>query len=168
MKAVCLSIQSADGKVYEETAAELRESGYEVYVRSYNYDIVEDDPVLYHDMAKDSQDADFIFVRCMSDPTRFKRFDQYEKVLRNCRGDVFIFSGNLDVRLLYRDLFKGTDEEFFLLSKYADLRGKENDKGIFLWAYRKYDDPSFELPEPVEQRIDGLSVDGPMDGSSKT
>ena len=156
MKAVCLSIQSADGKVYEETAAELREEGYDVHVRAFNYDLTEEDPVVYHDLVKDSQDADFIFVRCMSDPTRFKRFDQYEKILRNCRGDIFIYSGNLDVRLLYRDMFKGTDEEFFLLSKYADLRGKENDKAIFLWAYKKYDDPSVEIPEPVEQRIDGI------------
>ena len=116
MRAVCLSIQSADGKVYDETAAELREEyGYDITVRAYNYEVVEDDPIAYHDMVKDSQDADFIFVRCMSDPTRFKRFDQYEKILRNCRGDVFIYSGNLDVRLLYRDMFKGTDEDFFLL-----------------------------------------------------
>ena len=157
MKAVCLSIQSADAKIYVETAAELREEfGYDIVVKGYNYDSVEEDPVLYHDMAKDSEDADLVFLRCMSDPTRFKRFEQYEKVLRRCRGDVFIFSGNLDVRLLYRELFKGTDEEFFLLSKYADLRGKDNDKGIFLWAYRKYNDPSVTLPEPVALRADGI------------
>ena len=157
MRIVCLSIQSADAKMYVETGDELREEfGYDITVKGYNYDMVEEDPVVFHDLKKDTLDADFVYLRCMSDPTRFKRFEQYEKVLRQCKGDVFIFSGNLDVRLLYRDLLKGTDEDFFLISKYADLRGKENDKALFLWAYKKHVDPSIELPEPVEQRMDGI------------
>ena len=157
MKAVFLSIQSSDAKLYEEEAAELREEfGYDIRVKGYNYDSAEDDPVIYHDMVKDSLDADFVFVRCMSDPTRFKRFEQYEKTLKQCKGDVFIFSGNLDVRLLYRDYFKGSDEDFFLLSKFTDLRGRENDKALLLWAYRKYDDPNVTVPEPAAQRQDGI------------
>ena len=77
MKAVCLSIQSADARIYEEAAAELRqEFGYDITVKGYNYDTVEEDPVVYHDMVKDSEDAEFVFLRCMSDPTRFKRFEQ--------------------------------------------------------------------------------------------
>ena len=157
MKIVCLSIQSADAKMYVETGDELREeTGYDIVVKGYNYDTVEEDPLVFHDLKKDSLDADFVYLRCMSDPTRFKRFEQYERVLKQCKGNVFIFSGNLDVRLLYRDLFKGTDEDFFLVSKYADLRGKENDRALFLWAYKFAVDPNVELPEPVAQRMDGI------------
>ena len=133
-----------------------KEHGYDITAKGYNKEDAEDDPIVFHDMVKDSQDADFILIKCMSDPGRFKRFEAYEKILRTCRADIFIFSGNLDVRLLYRDLFKDTDENYLLLSKYAELRGKENDTGIFLWAYRKYVDDSIELPEPVEQRTDGI------------
>ena len=157
MKAVCLSIQSNDARIYSEAAAELtREFGYDIRIKAYNHTDLEEDPIAFNEMLKESLDADLIFVKCMSDPTRFRRFDRYEETLKVCKGDVFIFSGNLEVRLLYRDLFKGTDEEYFLLSKFADLRGIENDKGILLWAVRKYDDPSAEIPEPAVQRTDGI------------
>ena len=143
--------------MYVDSADELREEkGYDITVKGYNYDLVEEDPVVFHDLKKDSEDADLVFIRCMSDPTRFKRFEAYEKVLRKCKGDVFIFSGNMDVMLLYRDLFKGSDEDYFLLAKFSDLRGKENDKGILIWAYKKYVDPAAEVPQPVKQRMDGI------------
>ena len=156
MRAVCFSIQSNDAMIYVREADELREAGYDISVKGYNREEAEEDPLVYHELKKDTLDADFVFIRCMSDPTRFKRFEDYEKVLRKCKGDVFLFSGNLDVRLLYRELFKGTDEEFFLLSKYTELRGRENDKSILLWAIRKYDHQDIELPEPVTLRDDGI------------
>ena len=157
MKAVYLSVQTTDAKVFEEIAAELRdEFGYDITIAGYNGEEVEEDPLLFDDLKRQSLDADFIFIKCMADPTRFKRFEKYENTLKSCKGCIFIYSGNLDVRLLYRDYFKGTDQDYILLCRYTDSRGKENERCLFLWAYRKYVDDSIRLPEPVSQRADGV------------
>ena len=69
----------------------------------------------------------------MSDTNRFKRYDKYEKVLEECKGYVLVFSGNAEVTMMKRALFKGSDEEFAQVSRYAASRGPENDLGMMKW-----------------------------------
>ena len=74
--------------------------------------------------------ADFVFMRCMSDTHRFKRFDKFETVLQEINGYVLIFSGNPEITMLNRHLFKGTDEQYASVAKYAASRGPDNDYGM--------------------------------------
>ena len=156
MKAVFLSIQSMDASIFPDLAADIRESGIDVWASGYNHDAVESDPLTYHRLVEDTVEADIVFIRCMADPSKFSRFPEYEKTLRKCEGLVLFHSKNPEVRLMYRDLFAGDDKDFISMSRYADLKGKENDRALLLYAYRMMTGDEIDVPEPIVNRADGI------------
>jgi len=157
MRIVNLSIQSTDAKMLVGPVSEVEEElGINIDLFCANAADVDEDVLMYQRLVAATEGADFVFIRCMSDPGKFKWFERYEAVLRSIKGRVLLFSGNAEVRLLYRDLFNGSDQDFFILCKYFGYRGHLNDKGIILWAYKAQIDPDYQLPEPVKQRPDGI------------
>ncbi len=156
MKAVFLSIQSMDASIFPELAAEIRETGIDIQASGYNHDAADSDPLVYHRLAEDTREADIIFIRCMADPSKFSRFADYEKILRECRGLVLFHSKSPEVRLMYRDLFAGDDRDFIAMSRYADMKGRENDRALLLYAYRMVTGDGIEVPEPIINRSDGI------------
>ena len=169
MRFVCLSIQSMDATVFPELAEEIRsEQGIDLTVFGYNHDVVESDPLVYRELVEESLKADFILIRCMADPYKFRRFEDYEKVLRECTGRVLFHSKNPEVRLLYKDMFVGEDEDFLKLCLYADMKGRDNDKGLLLYAYRMLGGTGADVPEPIVNRSDGIYHSGfPTDVSEE-
>ena len=79
MKIVVLSIQSADSHVIAEPAHRLQELGIPVEIHNWNHEEIDDDPLQLQELIRYTQDADFTFVRCMSDVYRCKKFERYEK-----------------------------------------------------------------------------------------
>lgn len=157
MKIVNLSIQSVSPLAILGPARELEEEeGLDIEVFCCTGDEAEGDPLAYRQLVQATKEADMVIVRCMSDPHKFKRFERYEKLLKGIDGYVIIHSGDADVRLSYRDLFKGTDEDFVLLSRYLSYRGLENERGPILWLNRALGGRDIPLPEPFRQRGDGI------------
>ncbi|MBR7005492.1 MAG: cobaltochelatase subunit CobN [Candidatus Methanomethylophilaceae archaeon] len=169
MRAVYLSIQTTDASAYMDAAESANEkAGARISFYGCNRSDAEDDPLTFHELSQRTREADFVFVRCMADPTRFRRFDEYEKTLRECPGIVFVFSGSPDVQIAYRDLFKGSDEDFVRLCSYAALKGRENDESLLLYAYRMATGADVEVPDPVSNRSDGIYRKGfPQDVSKE-
>ena len=156
MRIVNVSVNSSDPRVMIDPVRSVAEKeGIDVTVDCYNAYDCDDDPLKYRDLVESTKDADLVIIRCMTDPTRFGRFETYESVLKESDGYVLIYSGNPDVKFMYRDLFKGTDEEFIELSRYVGYRGAENDRGIVYWLYSKLGG-DLEVPPPVVQRTDGI------------
>lgn len=155
MRIVIISLQSADASVMAEPAEELRKYGIEPEIYAINSDDADDDVLVYQELARRTRAADLVYLRCMSDTARFKRYGRYEKVLEECKGYVFVFSGNAEVTVMKRPLFRGTDEEFAQVSRYAASRGPENDLGMMKWFAHRLGLLEEEPPEPVEQRKDG-------------
>ena len=156
MRILNLSINSSDPRSMEAPLLSFADKeGIPITIDCFTANECDDDPLRYRDLVESTKLADLIIIRCMTDPTRFKRFDMYESVLKGVDGYVFIHSGNSDVRFMYRDLFKGTDEEFITLSRYVGYRGEENDIGIAYWLNSKLGG-SLPVPEPVVQRTDGI------------
>jgi len=156
LKVVYISIQSSDSSTFK-TGVDLYQerTGNSVDLFHVNGEAVDDDPLVYHDLVLRSKEADLIIIRCMADPTRMKRFDRYEEVLRECKGYVMIHLPSADVGLLYRDYFKGTDEEFILLRTYLINRDRENDVSILQWLNHKLTGEG-SVPEPVTSRESGI------------
>ena len=156
LKVVYISIQSSDSSTFK-TGVDLYQerTGNSVDLFHVNGEAVDDDPLVYHDLVLRSKEADLIIIRCMADPTRMKRFDRYEEVLRECKGYVMIHLPSADVGLLYRDHFKGTDEEFILLRTYLINRDRENDVSILQWLNHKLTGEG-SVPEPVTSRESGI------------
>ena len=156
LKVVYISIQSSDSSTFK-VGADLYEerTGNTVDLFHVNGEVVDDDPLVYHDLVLRSKAADLVIIRCMADPTRMKRFDRYEEVLRECKGYVMIHLPSADVGLLYRDHFKGTDEEFILLRTFLINRDRENDVSILQWLNYKLTGEG-SVPEPVTSRESGI------------
>lgn len=157
MRIVYVSIQSSDARNMERPISELcAERGVDYDIYCVNGNEVDDDPLVYHELVRRSKVADLIILRCMADPARMKRFSSYENVLRDCPGYVDVFAGNMEVRLLYRDMFKGDDREYVLLNEYIGGRGYENDRNIGLWLMKALGITDEELPEPTRNRESGI------------
>ena len=157
MKIVYVSIQSVDPNLTKRVARDLREKeGLDIESFGWTSEELEDDPLKFQNLLQVTREADLVIIRCMSDSHRFKRFERYEKLLKDVEGYVLVHSGNADVCLAYRDLFKGSDEDHALLSKYLGYRGIENEKGIILWLNKKMGGKEIPLPEPFRQRTDGI------------
>ena len=156
LKIVYISVQTADSgtmKVAADTFTE--ETGIEVDLFHANSESIDDDPLLYHELVLRSKVADLILLRCMADPTRMKRFERYEQVLADCPGYIMIHSGSLDVGLLYRDRFKGPDEDFFLVRTFLTNRTRENDVGIIHWLRNRVTGEG-NVPAPTTSREHGI------------
>lgn len=156
LKIVYISIQSTDaGSMRAPAEDECRENGWDLDILCANDADIDSDPLLYHDVVGRCRVADLVLVRSMSDPTRMKRFHQLESVLRECPGYVMVYSGNVEVGLMYRDLFKGDDGDYARLMAYVRGRGADNDRAIVRWLNMKLTGEG-DLPEPVGHPSDGI------------
>ncbi len=156
LRIVYVTIQSVDSSTFRAPAEEVcRENGWDLDLFCANDGEIDGDPLTYHELVKRSKEADLVLVRVMADPTRMRRFEQWEKVLKECKGYVHIYSGNLDVSLVYRDLFKGDDREYMRLREYVRGRGRENDAAIVMWLHRMLTGEG-DVPEVQEQPSDGI------------
>lgn len=156
LRIVYISIQSTDASSMRGPAEDVcRENGWKVDILCANDIDIDGDALTYHDVEHRCRVADLVLIRSMSDPTRMARFERLEKVLRECPGYVMVYSGNTEVSLLYRDLFKGDDREYARLMSYVRGRGPENDRSIVLWLHRMLTGEG-ELPEPVTHRQNGI------------
>ncbi len=157
MKIVNISVNSTDPKMIIPPARELEdEFGLEIELFCWDSSELDDDLLKYQELVRVTKDADLILIRCMADPTRFNRFDKYENLLKEAKGLVLVYSGNADVKFVYRNLFSGSDEEFIELGKYVGYRGVENERGLLLWLNRRLGGPAIEVPEPMKQRTNGI------------
>lgn len=156
MKIVYISVQSMDAKNMELPVRNVaEENGWDVEIYCVNANEVDDDPLVYHELVRRTSVADLVLMRCMTEPGRMKRFERYEQVLKDCPGRVVIYAGNMEIRLMYRDLFKGDDSDYILLGEYMRNRGAENDRAIVKWLHHDMTGEG-EVPEPVTTRPNGI------------
>lgn len=156
MKVVYVSIESSDAHNMETPVREISmEKKWDVELFCINGECVDSDPLAYQDLVRKSKVADLILLRCMADPSRMKRFSEFENVLKDCPGYVMVYAGNVEIRIMYRSLFKGSDEDFKLLSEFIGNRGKDNDKGILKWLNNRLTGEG-NVPEPIKNREDGI------------
>lgn len=156
MRIVYVTIQSVDSSTFRQPAESIcRENGWDLELFCVNDTEIDDDPLVYEALVEATEKADLVLVRVMADPTRMRRFEKWEKVLRECPGYVHIYSGNLDVSLVYRDLFKGDDKEYMRLRSYVKGRGEANDRAVVQWLHLMLTGEG-DVPEPEEHRPDGI------------
>ena len=113
------------------------EFGLEVDFYGIYGEDADDDPLVFHELVERSKRADFVYVRCMGDINRFKKWERYEAALKDIRGFPAVFSGNPEVNVMLRDLFRGDESEYRELFSYVRDRCPENDKGIIQWGMHK-------------------------------
>lgn len=157
IKVVSVSVQSSDARSLTEPLKKMgKELDLEYDIYCVNCEDADEDLLIYQELERKTRDADFVFIRCMADVSRFNKYEKYEKALKECNGFVFLNSGNLEVTMMHRDLFKGSDDDFILLRNFALNRGPENDHGLLRWAAVALGLTNLPVPAPVEQRSSGI------------
>ena len=160
MKITVISVQTADAKIMAEPAERLKDLGIIPEVFAINSDDADDDILIYQELYRNVLASDFVFLRCMSDTARFKRFHKLEKAFEQCKGYVLLYSGNTEVTIMHRDKFRGNDDEFAGVCRYCASRGAENEYGMFCYMARLCGYTDVDPPEPVLQRTEGLYHQG--------
>ena len=156
MRITVVSINTADAKVIAEPAERLKALGVIPEIYAVNSDDADDDPLVFQELYRNVTVSDFVFIRCMTDTSRFKRFGKLEKALELCKGYVLIYSGNADITLMNRERFRGNDKEFADICRYCASRGPENEYGMFHYVAGLYGLTDVPAPEPIVQRTEGL------------
>ena len=157
MKVVYLSIRHVDAQAIEQAGAELsKRLGIDVEVFGVNCEDVNEDVLLYADLVRRTQEADFIYLRIMGNQYKFLRFDKYLEILRNVKGLIYPHAGTPEVVSLIKDLFKGTDEQYKALWTYSNAKGLENDTYTLWYAANVLKLTDTLPPEPVTRREHGI------------
>jgi cobaltochelatase CobN len=138
----------------------LEDLGQEMGVQVEFYGIfgeeADEDVLIYHDLVQHTKQADFIYFRCMGDINRFHSWEKYEKVLETVPGFPVVFSGNPEVNIMTRGLFRGTDDEYREMFSYARDRCPENDRGAIWWAMHKLGFTNKHPDPAVMHRLHGV------------
>ena len=151
-------------KVLEGLGAEF---GVDVDFYGIYSEDADEDLLVYHELVQRTKQADFVYVRCMGDINRFKRWEKYEPILRDIKGYPVVFSGNMDLNVILRDIFRGNDNEYRELFSYSRDRCPENDKGLIWWVMNKLGFVTKHPDPPVTHRLFGVYHKGMPDDITK-
>lgn len=163
MKIVYVSIQSLSAEMFSAIVEEGRGIiGKDAEAYAYNYSDLNDNPLLYHDLKKRTAEADFVIVRCMSDPCNLNRFIDYVSALESSKAVTLVYVGNVEIRKTYRHLFKRNDEEYETLCRYLTIKGKENENSVLAWMKSIYDQKTPVLRPVTEVNNTGLYHSGAL------
>ncbi len=165
MRFTYLSIQSTDpDRMGEACRRAGEEIGIDVAFSGFLKEDCEDDVLRYDELCRSTNASDAVFIRSMGDPWKFKRFDRYAKVLKASGAYVVPVSGNIDVDLMTRDLFPGSDGDLKELMSYAVFKCPENDSRFIRCIARKLGftdvDPPPAIPQPRHGLYRPVSDDG--------
>ena len=84
-----LSVLFTPPKQFEETCQRVeRELGVKIEFTGFTKEDCESDPLVYEDLCRHTIDCDIVYIRCMGDPWKFKKFDRYKEVLK--RTEAFV------------------------------------------------------------------------------
>ena len=144
-----LSVDSTPPDVLKKSSSEIKELiNVEIVFSGYTSTECDEDPLRYQELCKNTLESDCVIISCMGDPWRFRRFDSYSEVLKKSGALVTPISGNLEVDMMTRYLFSGTDKEFMSVERYSIYKSPQNDISIFWWIARHLGYTDLDPPEP--------------------
>jgi len=154
---VFVSILENEPDQLRSTAEDIgRQLGVDVDFYGIYADDADEDVLIYHELVQRTQQADFVYLRCMGDINRFRNWHRFEKVLGEIRGLPAVFSGNPEMNLITRPIFRGSDEEYRDLYSYVKDRCPENDAGVVWWAMNRLGFTDKHPGAPIAHRSFGL------------
>ncbi len=152
-----LSVTSTDpGRLLKTCQRVNDELGTDIELAGFTKDRCEEDPTAFEDLCKHTLNCDLVLIRCMGDPWKFKRFDRYRQYLERTSAFVAPVSGSLDVDMMTRGLFSGTDEELGEMVRRSLYKCPENDFRFIWWIANHFGLTDRSAPEPEIRPRHGL------------
>ena len=142
----------------------LNELDISINVSTVNGEALEEDEKSFMEFLNDCRHAEMVFLRIHGDPTAFGKFEKLKETIERNGINAFMHCGNKEIMLEYRDLFQFSDEDYDLVSRFAELGGLENSVGLLKWVCKRVCDQDVEVPEPFVQKAQGLYLPGIYDG----
>ena len=156
-----LSVLFTPPKQFGETCQRVeRELGVKIDYSGFTKEDCEDDPTVYEELCRHTMHSDIVYIRCMGDPWKFKKFDRYRDVLSKTDAFVAPVTGNIDVDLMTKDLFTGTEEDLKEMEKYNVFKSPENDFLFVWWIAWRFGLTDKKPGDPVKYPLHSLYLDG--------
>lgn len=127
-----LSVDSTPPNVLKESGSKLKDLiGVDIDFSGYTSTECDDDPLRYGGLCRDTLESDCVMIFSMGDPWKFRRFDVYTQILKKSGALIIPITGGLEVDMMTRYLFSGTDKEFMSIERYSIYKSPKNDVSIF-------------------------------------
>ncbi len=161
IKLTFLSVMITPPKQFGESCSEVeKELGIKIDYKGYTKEECESDPSVYAELCDRTLGSDIVYIRCMGDPWKFKRFDRYSEVLRRTKAFVAPVSGSLDVDMMTSDLFSGSEAELKDMERYNLYKSPENDFLFIWWLAWHFGYTDREPGPPVTHPLHSLYLNG--------
>ena len=161
IKLTFLSVMITPPKQFGESCSEVEtELGIRIDYKGYTKEECESDPSVYAELCDRTMGSDIVYIRCMGDPWKFKRFDRYSEVLRRTKAFVAPVSGSLDVDMMTSDLFSGSETELKDMERYNLYKSPENDFLFIWWLAWHFGYTDREPGPPVTHPLHSLYLNG--------
>ena len=160
MRYVNISIGTIDSFLMNKAVGDVREMGYDIDYHNYDNVDLDSDPLYLADAVEVISNADFVTIKVHGDTSYCKKFDKIRNAIEQHHVCMHLSCTDDCVTQAFREYFKGTDEEYALIMKYAVLGGDDNFVSLIKWAIRKFDGIELEIPEPIHPKTEGIYYPG--------
>jgi cobaltochelatase CobN len=146
-----------DSFTLAEAARELAALGLPIDLVSAEAEELDSREKSFLEVLRAVRKADLVLVRIHGDPSRFKKFDRFKEVVEKAGRLTFVdCEGMREIMPEFRHLFILSDDEYDRVRKYVEMEGKDNIRGLLLWACRALGKMDVEVPDPVPPRTEGI------------
>ena len=157
LKIINVSVQNIDTEMMEKARLDYQaDHDVEMDARYYFTGELDSDPLKMSELLNDLKDADFLFIRYLYIPRRFKRLDRIENYIKETGIDSFIHTPNPDISDIYRGYFHGTDQDYGIFNILLENHGIESENELLKHIGNLLADQNDEIILPDHADSDGI------------
>ncbi|AMK14536.1 cobaltochelatase CobN [methanogenic archaeon mixed culture ISO4-G1] len=128
IKIVHISVQNIDLDLIGK-ATDFYQKDHDVIFTFKHYfsSDIDEDPLKMAELNEDLKDADFLFIRYLYVPRRFKRLDRVERLVKESGINTFMHTPNPEISDIYRHYFHGSDDDYSIFNILLENHALENE-----------------------------------------
>jgi cobaltochelatase CobN len=136
----------------------LRNDVPDLKIIPYNASDLDRDSDLNCNFIENVKTSNMVIIKSHSDVNVYKKFDRLKKILENNEIPTLLECTQQFITESYRSMFKGNDEEYFLLSIMIKIGGCENWTSVIKWCLNKFQNLEYYIDEPYIPPAQGIYI----------
>lgn len=157
LRVINVMVQNQDTGLIDEAArAFSADTGIETTCHSFFTVDLDSDPLAFAELSRMLEDADFLVLRHLFIPRRFKRLPKLEKILSSTDTMSYIHCPNPEISDMYSGFFKGTPYDRKVFDSLLKKQTYENEYSLLCHIGNILGLTEEEIVLPAEDETDGI------------